>query len=190
MKMQQKIRFFLICLLSSWLFAGCHYQFGRGELSERYSTISVPYVAGDQKGELTAEIIKKISSSGAFQYVSCGGDLILKVKLLEFHEENIDFCYDRKRDGKLKKSIIPTETRVSTIAEVTLIEGRTGQIVREPVRITASTEFDHTYYATRGEVNIFSLGQFNDIDSARDAAMHPLNCNLAERIVDYVINSW
>lgn len=181
---------FIIFLLASTLVAGCHYQFGRGELSQRYGTISVPYIKGDQKGELTTDIIKRLETSGAFRYVSNGGDLVLKVELVEFREENLEFRYDRKKMGELKKSIIPAETRVSALAEVLLIEGGTGQIIRGPTRITASTEFDHTYYATRDKINIFSLGQLNDFDAARDAVMHPLNRNLAEKIVDYIINSW
>ena len=122
--------------------------------------------------------------------MSQGGDLILKVELLEFREENLEFRYDRKRTGELKHSIIPTETRVTALAEVFVIEGATGKVVRGPTRITASAEFDHTYYATPEEVNVFSLGQLNDFDDARDAVMHPLNRHLSERIVDYVINSW
>lgn len=174
-----------VCLLVS-----CHYQFGRGELSQRYTTVSIPYAEGDQKGELTTEVIKKMSTSGALRYVKSGGDLTLKIKLIEWQEENIDFRYDRKKTGRLKKNLIPTETRVNALAEVCLIETGTGQIIRGPVKITESAEFDHTYYSTRDEINIFSLGQLNDIDAARDAVMSPLNRHLAERIVDYVINSW
>lgn len=185
-----KINGFFLILLAGHFLLGCQYQFGQGELSQRYATISVPYAEGDQKGELTTVVIKMLSTSGAFRYVSCGGDLILKIKLIEFREENIDFRYDRKKTGKLKRSIIPTETRVTAIAEVLLIESGTGQTVRGPTRITASANFNHTYYTTRDEVNIFSLGQLNDIDAARDAVMHPLNRYLAEQIVDYVIHSW
>lgn len=58
------------------------------------------------------------------------------------------------------------------------------------MRITADAEFDHTYYTTRDRINVFSLGQLSDIDAARDAAMVPLNRALAERIVDFVMNSW
>ena len=180
----------LFLVLTLFLFSSCHYQFGRGDLSNQYRTISVPYVKDDQKGELTANLIKRLESSGAFHYVSQGGDLILKVELLEFREENLEFRYDRKRTGELKHSIIPTETRVTALAEVFVIEGATGKVVRGPTRITASAEFDHTYYATPEEVNVFSLGQLNDFDDARDAVMHPLNRHLSERIVDYVINSW
>jgi hypothetical protein len=185
-----KIKGFVFILLAGYCLFGCQYQFGRGELSQRYATISVPYAEGDQKGELTTDVITKLSTSGALRYVSCGGDLILKIKLVEFREENIDFRYDRKKTGRLKRSIIPTETRVTAIAEILLIESGTGQTVRGPARITASVNFDHTYYTTYDEINIFSLGQLNDIDSARDAVMHPLNRYLAEQIVDYVINSW
>jgi hypothetical protein len=182
-----RVFIFFISYLS---LTGCHYQFGRGELSQRYQTISVPYVKGDQKGELTAEIIKRLETSGAFRYRSEGGELTLKVELVEFHEENVAFRYDRKKTGELKKSIIPTETRLQALAEVQLIERGTNQTIWGPMRVTASVEFDHTYYATRDEINVFSLGQLNDFDAARDAVMHPLNRALAERIVDEVLNSW
>jgi hypothetical protein len=180
-----------LLILAGWCnLASCHYQFGRGELAQRYATISVPYAEGDQEGDLTTQVIKNLSTSGAFRYVNTGGDLILKIKLIEVRDENIDFRYDRKKRGKLKHSIIPTETRLTVLAEVSLIESGTGQMIRGPTQITASTEFDHTYYSTRDEINVFSLGQLTDIDAAQDAAMHPLNRHLAERIVDYVINSW
>jgi hypothetical protein len=180
-----------LLILTGWCsLTSCQYQFGQGELSQRYTTISVPYAEGDQKGELTTEVIKQLSSSGAFRYVNQGGDLTLKIKFIELSDENIDFRYDRKKTGELKRSIIPTETRFTVFVEVLLIESGTGQIIRGPTSITASTDFDHTYYTTRDEINIFSLGQLTDIDTARDAAMHPLNRHLAKRIVDYVMNSW
>ncbi len=169
---------------------GCQYQFGLGELSQRYATLSIPYIEGDLKGDLTAEVVKKLSSSGAFRYVNCGGDLTLKIKVIDFSEENIGFRYDRNKEGKLKKNIVPTETRAVVVAEVSLIDGGTGKIVKGPDRISAEAEFDHTYYTTRDEINVFSLGQLSDVYVARDAAKIPLNRALAERIADYVINSW
>lgn len=185
-----KVGTILCFLFVGYAVVSCRYQFGYGDLSHCYATISIPYVEGDQKGQLTTELIEKFSTSGAFRYVSCGGDLILKIKLIEFGEENIDFCYDRKKRGCLKKSIIPTETRLKAIAEVQLIEGKTGKVIRGPMRVMARVEFDHTYYTIRDEMNIFSLGQLNDIDAARDAVMCPLNRHLAERIADYIIHSW
>lgn len=168
----------------------CQYKFGYGEMSSRYPTLSIPYVDGDRDGDLTAELITKATRSGAFRYVSCGGEYILNVKLLELRDENIGFRYDRKKRGDLRKTIIPTETRLIAIAEAALIEAGTNQVIQGPVRITASVDFDHTDYRNWKAVNSFSLGQLNDIDAAYDAAVHPLNRQLAEKIIDYVMVSW
>ncbi len=182
---------FGIMVVMGWCsLVGCHYQWGYGELSQHYSTFSVPYIDGDAKGELTAEVIKKLSTSGALRYSNDHGDLTLKIKVIELSDENIDFRYDRKKRGHLKKSIIPTETRVKALVEVTLIETVTEQVIKGPTRISASVDFDHSYYSSWHAINIFSLGQLSDVDAARDAVMHPLNRQLAERIVDYIINSW
>ncbi len=179
----------LLLLMAGCYLTGCYYQFGQGELARVYHSISVPYIEGDQKGELTAEVIKQLSLSGAFHYVNESSDLILKIKIIELRDENIGFRYDRKKRGKLRKSIIPTETRLSGQVEVLLVD-KSGQTIRGPTRIVASTDFDHTYYSSRHGINIFSLGQLNDLDAAHDAAMRPLNRHLAERIVDYIVNSW
>ncbi len=182
--------YLFLCFLSLFLLIGCHYQFGHGDLSTRYFTISVPYVDGDKDGELTANLIEKISTSGAFQYRHSGGELILKAKVIELRDENIGFRYDRKKQGNLKRAIVPTETRLNALVEVSVIEAATNKIMRGPTRITASIDFDHDYYYSRNAVNIFSLGQLSDIDAAYDAVMRPLNRCLAEKIVDYIINSW
>ncbi len=184
-----------LCLWG-WLLIGggglvsCQYQFGRSELALRDATISVPYIEGDQKGGLTAEVIKKISTSGAFRYVDGGGDFLLKIKLIRLRDENIGFRYDRKKRGGLKRSMIPTETRATATAEVVLIEGGTGQTIRGPFTLSTGVEFDHTYYTTRHALNTFSLGQLNDVDAAHDAMMQPLNRSLADKIVSELINSW
>jgi hypothetical protein len=156
----------------------------------QYNTISIPYAEGDIDGGLTSEVVKLMSSSGALQYVSCGGDLSLRIRVLDLRDENIGFRYDRKKKGSLKKTIIPTETRMIANVEVTLIDTHQNQVIRGPTRIKASLDFDHDYYSSRNAINIFSLGQLSDIDAAQDAAIHPLNRILAEKIVDYVNNSW
>lgn len=187
-----KYKLSLICLLffSFGSLTSCSYQLGRGDLASSYRTISIPYVEGDMDGDLTAEIIKEISVKGGFRYVPCGGDLLLKVELLELRDENIGFRYDRKKKGELRKAIVPAETRFVTIAKVTLLDSSSHQVIRGPVRIRASVDFDHTDYSNRHGVNIFSLGQLNDIDEAYDAALRPLNRHLAENIVDYLMMSW
>lgn len=175
----------LCCLLT-----GCQYHFGYGDLPERYNTITIPYVQGDNEGQLTAEVIKSISTSGAFRYVPYGGELTLLIQLVEVDDENIGFRYYRNKQGCLKNWLIPTETRLSGIAEVTVLDSSTNQILLGPTCVKASVDFDHDYYSSRNAINIFSLGQLSDIDAGQEAAMDPLNRRLAEKITDYIINSW
>lgn len=188
--MLRKDTFYFSGMLFGILLSGCHYEFGHNALSNDYRSISIPYAQGDATGGLTNEVIKKIASSGVFTYVQSEGDLILEIKLIELDDENIGFRYDRKNKGKLKKSIIPTETRIFAKIEVSLIDAKTREVLRGPTRINAAVDFDHSFYTSRCNENEFSLGQLNDIDAARDAAMTPLNRKLAEKVVDYVSHSW
>jgi len=170
---------------------GCGgYQFGQGNsLSEQYQTISVPYVVGDVDGSLTAAVIKRIVRSGAFEYRQIGGSLVLHIRQIEIHEENIGFRYDRKKRGKLTREIIPTESRMIDRVEILLVDS-SGSAVLGPVQLSASVDFDHDYYFSRNSVNIFSLGQLNDVDEARNAVQTPLHEAIAEKIVDYISQSW
>lgn len=186
------IPLWVFCLLASTLLTGCGYRSGPGGLLEQYQTISVPYVEEDRDGLLTAAIVKQIAASGSFEYCRDGGDLILQVMIIDFNEENIGFRYDRNKKGQISKyrDIIPTETRLSALAEVSVIEGCSGRVLLGPARLSADVDFDHDYYSTRNGVNIFSLGQLNDVEDALDAAHKPLNEVLAKKIVDFVVDSW
>lgn len=180
------VLFFLTLILS-----GCGYQFGgAGSLPQKYYTITVPYVEGDIDGALTAAIIRRISSNGAFEYRHSGGALLLQAKIIEIDDENVGFRYDRHRDGKIKQTIIPTETRLTEIVEVTVVDSGSGCAVLGPVWIRGSIDFDHDFYKSRNGINIFSLGQLTDYDSAEDAAMRPLNEVMAKKIADYICDSW
>lgn len=179
------------CSLLLLLFCGsCGYQFGQGCLPSTYKTINIPYVQGDKTGELTATLIKEVSRSGAFQYRRGSSDLVLYVSIVDYLEENVGFRFDRDKKEELTDSIIPTETRVTVVAEVTVIESCSGCTVLGPSRIYAKVDYDHDYYFSRDAVNIFSLGQLTDYDAAHDAVQRPLNKVLAEKVVDYVIHSW
>lgn len=175
----------LLILLSS-----CGYQFGEGGIASQYQTISVPFVKGDWNGDLTTTLIESIAQSGSYTYSRCNGALILHVELMEFTDENVGFRYDRKKSGRLRKSIIPVETRIETTAEVKLVEAGSGKIVLGPVLITACVDFDHDFYSSRNGINTFSLGQLSDYDAAYDAMYHPLNLALSRKIVDFVVDSW
>ena len=172
------------------LLTGCHYRFGYGDLASRHQTISVPFIEGDKEGRLTAELVRKLSTSGAFKVVNTGGDLVVKVKIIDLDDINIGFRYDRHKTGRLKKTLIPAETRVKGTVELVVLNTSTQQIVRGPVTIVAAVDFDHDFYSTRNAENIFSLGQLSDIDVAQEVAMGSLNKVLADKIGDYIISSW
>lgn len=177
-------------LIFCFLFTGCGYRWGAGGEFSPYSTISIPYVEGDWDGNLTSHIIKEMSRSGNLQVVNSGGSLILKVYIVDIWEDDVGFRYDRKKDGKIRKSIVPDETRLAISADIYLIESLSGNILLGPVRVISETEFDHDYYSSQCGINVFSLGQFTDIDEARDAAEKPLNRRLAEKIVSYINDYW
>lgn len=170
--------------------SSCGYHFGQGELPEKYATISIPYAQGDFDGNFTAELIRQISTAGSFKYVRTGGDLILKVALVDFDDDNIGFRYYKDKKGKRTRETIPVESRLFATAQVTVIDACTGVVVLGPAAIEASTDFDHDYYSTRNAINVFSLGQLSDFDEAYDAAIRPLNQCLARKVVDFVTDSW
>lgn len=162
------------------------YRWGQGEALNAYSSITIPYVEGDWDGDLTAALVQQVSQSGLFRYNDSGASLALRVKILDYEDENIGFRYDRTKHGKFTSSVIPEETRTTVFVEVMLEEVCSGRAILGPVRLSASVVFDHDYYTSRNGVNVFSLGQLTDIDDARDTAQRPLNRNLARKIVDYL----
>jgi hypothetical protein len=184
-KMKQFVAIALLLVLSS-----CGYQFGEGGFASQYQTISVPFIKGDWNGDMTSTLIEQIAQSGSYTYCRDGGALTLQVCLMEFTDENVGFRYDRNKQGELRKSIIPVETRIETKAEVKLIEAASGRVLLGPVIITAGVEFDHEYYSSWNGINSFSLGQLSDYDAAYDAMYHPLNVALSRKIVDFVVDSW
>lgn len=176
--------FVILCLVS------CGYRLGHGELSERYSTISVPYVEGDLEGKLTAQVIEQLGTSGVFTYKKEGADLTLKAKILDYHDENIGFQYARDNQGNRVDKVLPNEGRIRALVEVTLMENTSGKVLMGPKRLAAMVDYDFDPDLSQNNVTSFSLGQFNAVDAAKDVAMQPLGKSLAESIIDYVTNSW
>jgi hypothetical protein len=142
------------------------------------------------EGLLTQSLVREISRRGDLTYVPFQGDLILEVNLLEVRDENIGFRYDRKKSGKLTKSVIPTESRAYALAEIRLIQTATQTTLLGPLRLTATVDFDHDFYESRGGINVFSLGQVTDLESARDAVQKPLYTELSRKIVEFIHECW
>lgn len=180
----------ILMMTALFFLTGCGYRAGYDGLASTYHTISIPYAEGDLNGQLTAAIISEVNKSGAFQYVNQCGNLRLIVKIIDFNDQNIGFRYDRHKDGRLRDTIIPVETRLFALAEVTLIDNMNERILLGPTKLSAHIDFDHDYYSSRNEVNVFSLGQLSDYDAAYDAANTPLNNALARIIIGYISDSW
>lgn len=171
-------------------FSSCGYRIEEGGIASRYSTVTVPYAEGDFDGSFTDELIRQISIGGVFQYQRYGADLILKVRLMDFSDQNIGYRYYRNKEDKLTHETIPVETRLFLTAEVSLLDGSSGLVIQGPYRIQATTDFDHDYYSTKDAINVFSLGQLTDYDEALDAAQKPLHYHLAKKIRDFLADSW
>lgn len=181
---------FLFVFCASFLLIGCGYQIGHQGISSNYSTISLPYVKEDLSGGLTRAIAHQIVRSGAFEYRSDNGQLLLLVEVIDLDKENIGFRYDYDRH-RSRESVIPTETRLTKTVEISLLEASTGRVLLSPVRISASVDVDHYYNSDRnGRINTISLGQLSEADSAFEAAERPLNAAVALKVVDYIIDSW
>lgn len=183
-------RFFVLIAVSLCFFScGYHVENQESPLSH-YSTITVPYINGDTDGSFTPVLVRELVRSGSFQYRAHDGILQLNVAIVDVRDENIGFNYDRKKRGKRTDDVIPTESRVIATVEVSVTERGTCRLLLGPARITASVDYDHDYYFSRNGVNVFSLGQLIDIDSAYDAVQTPLHELLARKIVDFVNQSW
>ena len=188
--LKRSLKFLAIFAALAFLSSGCGYHLGEEASPFSGRTVSVPMVEGDESGEFTAALVKAVCRSGTYPYRSEGSDLVLEVDLADFREENIGFRYDRKKDGKRRKSIIPVETRMIATAKVALIENCSGAVVLGPVLLNANVDFDHDYYSSRNQINVFSLGQLSDYDEAWDAAHRPLYAVLVQKIVDWMDEGW
>ena len=184
-------RTFLITLsLLCGLITGCGFHCGRGALSARYPTISIPYAEGDRDGDLTKELVRAISRSGAFEYRKENGELTLRVAIRASRKDSIGFRFDLDETSTLTERLVPGEGRLVALVEVQLIERATGKIVFGPHVVSASTDFDHDYFGTPMRAPSFSLGQLDALDVAMEAAKKPLNRAVAKRVLELVTGEW
>lgn len=177
-------------MLRIYALIGCAFLFGCGyhlEGNGPKKSIKVPFICGDPQGELTTKLIYLLNASG---YYRTGGEdsrYCLSVYIIGNKDMNVGFRYDRNKDGALLNTLIPAESRWSILAELTLVDTYTNQILVGPARISASYDFDHDWYTTFDGVNIFSLGQITDYADAKDQVQTPLYHKLAQKIVDLLI---
>ncbi len=181
----------VLALIVALSLSSCGYRFGRGELLERYSTVCIPYVEGDESGIFTTRLIQAMSERGALSYVNYSADLSLNVCLLPPDDLNIGFIYaPDKQEKKPSKVTTANEARLRMRAQVSLLDRRTGCSIFGPLLVESWLDYD--FEPDLGDINEnrFSLGQLEMHNIAQDATFPPLYTLLAEKIVDYVNNCW
>ncbi len=164
-------------------------------------SLTIPYVQGDTDGMLTDALTRQCAESGLFECVQNGGEYILCVRMIGDTNHRIGYRYDRNdQTGQIKKNLIPVEYRRSVLAEVTLIRSSTDEVIFGPEAIFADGEFDSVNPSVlddltfinplgfREKVIQFSLGQLDSEEGGTDNVRIPLYRQLAQSIVDGIIN--
>ena len=145
---------------------------------------------GDDEGIFTSLLIKAVNTQGCLAYRSYGADLLLKVCLFAPVDTNIGFIYAPSKNRKVSRIVSSNEARLMITAKVSLIDRRSGHCVLGPIEVESSIDYDFEPDLSHINYHAFSLGQLEMHNLAQDAACPPLFANLAEKIVDYVNNSW
>jgi hypothetical protein len=164
----------------------CSYKLGHGDIAKSHTTMHVPYVKGDETGQLTSDLVRHINTSGLFTSQNDGGaDLVLHVRMLKYHDETIGYQFDRDKDGNVLKHLKGDENRLHMLAEYYVVDAMTGKRIVDTTRIDASVDYDYDSYDQNLGTNInFSLGQLTAHDPAYDTALKPANDELARKIVN------
>ncbi len=191
--MKLRIAFLLIL-------CGCGYSFEGSHPSGGVLSISIPYIKGDVEGQLNNELAKALSTSGVFDYVQNGGELILEAGIIADGDDRIGYRYDRNpTTGVLRDNIVGTENRRSMSATFKLIDSYTQEIVLGPQVIRATADYDYVdsnsirdlvFLNTDGtpeKVLDFSLGQLDSVEGAHDDTTLVVYKTLAQKIVQGLI---
>ncbi len=176
------IRDYLCAFLLLGVATGCSTWHLADSMSTNHQvTVCIPYVQGDATGELTSRLVEAVSDQPGFR-VDESGKYLLRVKLLNTREEKIGFRYDPKklRDGE--KDLILSETRAKSLAEVSLVDRYTNEIIAGPAYILGNIEYDHQENTIDSNINDLSLGQLSDIDTAQDVTYIPQDRDLSQKI--------
>jgi hypothetical protein len=184
------MKFQIVCLT---MLCSCGYH---AVDSDMKTTLSIPYVKGDEQGQLTSALIRQLNNSNLYEFVSSEGDLTLKVAIVDDSNDTIGFRYDRSEiSGKIEQNLMETENRHTVIAEVTLLKSLTDEIMLGPVIVSASTDYDFIDVNSLRELAFitpsgrpekvinFSLGQLDSVEGAQDASLQPVYQQLSQKII-------
>ena len=180
-----------VCFAASQ-FSACSWRLASSVDKKDARSIAIPYVEGDSSGRLTNDLVEEVEKQTGLVFSGDGGELTLKVVLVDNTYDNIGFRFDPKQlhSHKHEKKLIPNETRQLDLAEVTVIDNASGAILLGPAYILSSYDYDHQNYTMNNDINVFSLGQLSDIDTAIDALDIPRYNHLAQEIAQYLENNF
>lgn len=193
----KRSRLFTLLALSS-LCAACGYHWTP---ESPLTTLSIPFIKGDDDGTLTEALCYAFSRSGFVHVVSRQGEYQLQTAILNAANEKIGFRQDpQKVDGEVRNNLLAIEGRQTVSLEITLL--RNAEVVYGPYIITADADYDYvdgdsvqdlTFTAPNGSlvtVLPFSLGQLEPIEAAQEGARTPLYRKLAQKTVDAIRSAW
>lgn len=157
-------------------------------------TIAVPYVAGDADGSLTAEILRAVAVSGVGEVRQWDAKYRLEASIIGADGQTIGYRRDRQQvSGENQKNLVAAERRKTIYLEAALYESESGCAARGPFRVEAYVDFDYVdgdsiqdlvFIGPNGvsqTVLPFSLGQLESSEAAEEAAMRPLNAQIARK---------
>lgn len=166
-------------------------------------SLSIPFVAGDEDGTLTAELIRAFASSTQANVVLSDGRYRLEVSIASQPNEIVGFRIDSQvNNGKQQKNIVADEGRCLLLADVCLYDSETDEQILGPCRVAADVDYDYvdgdsfqdlTFIDSEGKTQTilaYSLGQLESPESAREAGARPLYRKLSRKIVDLISSHW
>jgi len=179
---------------------GYQYRFHSVDSSE-VATVEIPYIQGDSNALLHNALAYELSCSGHFRPVLSGGDLLLKVSLLEDSQDRIGFRYDRDNpSGTRNKNLLAVEDRRVIRAKVSCIQASSGAVLVDGYEVSSFADYDYTdpgspqdllFTAPSGgseSIIQFSLGQLDSYEGGHDAASSPVFKQLAQKIIEGLLS--
>ena len=178
---------FALCLLILCASGCSSWHLADSISSDKKISVAIPYVQGDDSGELTSRLVEAVNSQPGFN-VDDGGEYVLRVKLLDDAEDKIGYRYNPRELKKHVHKLILNESRAEALAEVRLLQKSSNNEIAGPAFILGNIEYDHQENTIDNNINDLSLGQLSDIDAAQDVTYIPLYRDLAQKIALWLQN--
>lgn len=178
LKNSMSVHLYKTILLGSCFFLlGCQTcTFSRS--SEENISLQVPYVKGDERGDITNDIILALGTKANVK-ISNDSRYKLSIELLDSTKEPLTYRFNNPKE---KNNLVSCEDRLCLLAKVTIIDTYTDKILRGPGFIQGFAEYDHQHRAKSNKVNQESLGQLEDTSADRDMRPIALNRDMATKI--------